>query len=35
MNEAHNSWTLTGHGSGIDPYGQGTAADHAACAPHR
>jgi hypothetical protein len=21
MNEAHNSWVLTGHGSGIDPYG--------------
>lgn len=21
MNEAHNSWVLTGHGTGIDPYG--------------
>jgi hypothetical protein len=35
MNEAHNSWTLTGQGSGIDPYGQGSAADRAACATHR
>lgn len=35
MNEAHNSWTLIGQGSGIDPYGQGGAADRAACAPHR
>ncbi len=35
MNEAHNSWALTGTGSGIDPYGQGTAAERAACAPHR
>jgi hypothetical protein len=34
-NEAHNSWTLTGTGSGIDPYGQGTAAERAACASHR
>jgi hypothetical protein len=30
-NEAHNTWTLTGQASGIDPYGQGTAAEQAAC----
>jgi hypothetical protein len=35
MNEAHNSWVLTGTGSGVDPYGPGTAAEQAACAPHR
>jgi hypothetical protein len=35
MNEAHNSWTLTGTGSGIDPYGQGRDAERAACASHR
>jgi hypothetical protein len=35
MNEAHNSWVLTGTGIGIDPYGQGTAAERAACASHR
>ena len=31
MNEAHNSWTLTGTGSGIDPFGQGDPAQQAAC----
>lgn len=35
MNEAHNSWVLTGLGSGLDPYGQGTVAERAACASHR
>ncbi len=35
MNEAHNSWVLTGERSGIDPYGQGNAAERAACNPHR
>ena len=35
MNEAHNSWTLTGQGSGIDIYGQGTPAEKAFCDPHR
>jgi hypothetical protein len=35
MNEAHNSWVLTGQRSGIDPYGQGSAAERAACASHR
>jgi hypothetical protein len=35
MNEAHNSWTLIGARSGIDPYGQGTASERAACASHR
>ncbi len=30
-NEAHNSWTVIGQGSGIDPYGQGTAAEQAYC----
>jgi hypothetical protein len=35
MNEAHNTWTLTGRRTGIDPYGQGTAAQRAACASHR
>jgi hypothetical protein len=31
MNEAHNSWALTGSRTGIDPYGQGTAAEQAYC----
>ena len=31
MNEAHNSWTLLGQRSGIDPYGQGDAAEQQAC----
>lgn len=31
MNEAHNSWTVIGRGSGIDPYGQGTAAEQSYC----
>jgi hypothetical protein len=31
MNEAHNSWTLIGRRSGIDPYGQGTPAEQAVC----
>ena len=31
MNEAHNSWTLVGMGSGIDPHGQGSAAEQAYC----
>ena len=31
MNEAHNSWTVIGQGSGIDPYGQGTPAEQAYC----
>lgn len=31
MNEAHNSWTLIGQGSGIDPYGQGNSAEQAQC----
>lgn len=31
MNEAHNSWSLVGRGSGIDPYGQGTSAEQAFC----
>ena len=35
MNEAHNSWTLIGARTGIDPYGQGTDAERAACAVHR
>lgn len=35
MNEAHNSWVVIGERSGIDPYGQGTASERAACAPHR
>src|SRR4051794_15851734 len=35
MNEAHNSWVLTGQRTGIDPYGQGSAAARAACASHR
>jgi len=35
MNEAHNSWTLIGQGSGIDTYGQGTAAEQAFCNPRR
>jgi hypothetical protein len=35
MNEAHNSWVLTGERSGVDPYGQGSDAERAACAPHR
>ena len=35
MNEAHNSWTLLGQGTGIDPYGQGSDAERAACASHR
>ena len=35
MNEAHNSWVLIGTRTGIDPYGQGTDAQRAACASHR
>lgn len=35
MNEAHNSWVVIGERSGIDPYGQGTDAERAACARHR
>jgi len=35
MNEAHNSWVLLGQRTGIDPYGQGTDAERAACASHR
>jgi hypothetical protein len=35
MNEAHNSWTLIGGGSGFDPYGQGTPAERAFCDAHR
>jgi hypothetical protein len=35
MNEAHNSWTLIGEGSGLDPYGQGTPAEQAFCQAHR
>jgi hypothetical protein len=31
MNEAHNTWTLLGVGSGIDPYGQGGTAEQAYC----
>ena len=31
MNEAHNSWTIIGQSSGIDPYGQGNAAEQAFC----
>jgi hypothetical protein len=31
MNEAHNSWALQGQRSGIDPYGQGSPAEQAAC----
>jgi hypothetical protein len=31
MNEAHNSWVVLGQGSGIDPYGQGTAAEQSYC----
>jgi hypothetical protein len=31
MNEAHNSWSLIGQRSGIDPYGQGSASEQAAC----
>ena len=31
MNEAHNSWSLQGARSGIDPYGQGSAAEQAFC----
>jgi hypothetical protein len=31
MNEAHNSWTLVGAASGIDPYGQGRPAEQAYC----
>jgi len=35
QNEAHNSWTLIGARTGIDPYGQGSASERAACAAHR
>lgn len=35
MNEAHNSWTLTGHSTGLDPYGQGSSSEQAFCNPHR
>jgi hypothetical protein len=35
MNEAHNSWTLTGQRTGIDPYGQGTAAEQQYCRSFR
>ncbi len=35
MNEAHNSWTVIGQGAGIDPYGQGNAAEQAACNRYR
>jgi hypothetical protein len=35
MNEAHNSWTLIGERSGIDPYGQGTRAEQAFCNAYR
>ena len=35
MNEAHNSWVLLGRSTGIDPYGQGTAEQRAACGSHR
>ncbi len=31
MNEAHNSWSLQGRRSGIDPYGQGTPAEQQFC----
>jgi hypothetical protein len=31
MNEAHNSWSLTGRRTGIDPFGQGTPAERAFC----
>jgi len=31
MNEAHNSWTLIGAGTGIDPQGQGSPAEQAYC----
>ena len=35
MNEAHNSWTLIGEGSGFDTYGQGNPAERAFCDRHR
>jgi hypothetical protein len=35
MNEAHNSWAVIGQGSGIDPYGQGSAAEQTACNRYR
>lgn len=35
MNEAHNSWVLIGARTGIDPYGQGSASERAACAASR
>lgn len=36
MNEAHNSWVVIGQRSGpIDPYGQGSTSERAACASHR
>jgi hypothetical protein len=31
MNEAHNSWALTGTRTGIDPYGQGSPTEQAYC----
>jgi hypothetical protein len=31
MNEAHNSWTLVGAGTGFDPNGQGSPAERAYC----
>lgn len=35
MNEAHNSWTLIGEGSGLDPYGQGSPTEQTFCDAHR
>ena len=35
MNEAHNSWVLIGARTGIDPFGQGSAAERAACELNR
>jgi hypothetical protein len=31
MNEAHNSWTIVGAGTGIDPHGQGSPTEQAYC----
>lgn len=35
QNEAHNSWALLGQRAGIDPYGQGSAAEQAFCDRYR
>lgn len=34
-NEAHNSWTLTGGATGIDPFGQGSPTEQASCSSLR